>query len=506
MSTISLGENEPLRSNERAVQVEKLSTFQRLAPQVLLSLCVAMSFFYIGLIRGFSAPAVPSILENNPEIFPTKNIASWASSIPPCGACLGSILAAFSLRRIGRKYTIVLASPFATIGWILIATATRYELIIAGRFLTGFCAGLCLPAAQVYIGESCDPKIRGILGSFPTIFMSIAILSSYILGSLVKWDTLAWYSAFMTALFGVLLSFMPKSPVWLRSQRRYAEARLSLAWLNLPPQLGAAAEPAVENQDIKMTEIEKKNNEFTKDKLDFFTRPVLMPLGIGLTLLVLQQISGIDAIVFFTVEIFHASGSSVNHHLATIIVGLVQLISNILALFVVDKSGRKPLLIISAVVMSVSMAGMGFSFYCKQQNINSFGWLPLTSLVTYMIGFSIGFGCIPYLLLGELFPAQHRSVASAIAGSFNLGFMFIVIKTYHYLDALITTAGTFWMYSIFCALAVLFVIFVVPETKGRDLDDIAKLFIKNTKKSESMQKDSIDEHEKLNIVNEMGHV
>lgn len=72
-------------------------------------------------------------------------------SIPPCGACFGSILAAFSLRRIGRKYTIVMASPIATIGWILIATATRYETIIGGRFLTGFCAGLCLPAAQVYV-------------------------------------------------------------------------------------------------------------------------------------------------------------------------------------------------------------------------------------------------------------------------------------------------------------------------------------------------------------------
>lgn len=106
---------------------------------------------------------------------------------------------------------------------------------------------------------------------------------------------------------------MPKSPVWLRSQRRYAEARLSLAWLNLPPQLGTAAatEPSsisAENQDNKTIQIEENNNEIVRSKTSFFTRPVLMPLGIGLTLLVLQQISGIDAIIFFTVEIFHASG------------------------------------------------------------------------------------------------------------------------------------------------------------------------------------------------------
>lgn len=144
-----------------------------------------------------------------------------------------------------------------------------------------------------------------------------------------------------------------------------------------------------------------------------------------------------------------------------------------------------------------------------------------------MIGFSIGFGCIPFLLLGELFPAEQRSVLSSIAGSFNLGVMFIVIKTYHYLEAvrifwlamkfksnnnvkfhlflhaqLITTAGTFWMYSSFCALAVIFVIFVVPETKGRDLDDIAKLFVKNRRASQQSNSPSIAKPSKHMTTNE----
>lgn len=162
---------------------------------------------------------------------------------------------------------------------------------------------------------------------------------------------------------------MPESPVWLNSKQHYNKARRSSAWLHLPPPT-LTAQPM--EKDIKMKPI-TEDVESTDTKTSFFTRPVLMPLGIGLTLLVLQQISGIDAIIFFTVEIFHASGSSVNHHLATIIVGLVQLVSNIFALFVVDKSGRKPLLITSAVIMCISMAGMGTAFYLKQQNIHSFG-------------------------------------------------------------------------------------------------------------------------------------
>lgn len=102
-----------------------------------------------------------------------------------------------------------------------------------------------------------------------------------------------------------------------------------------------------------------------------------------------------------------------------------------------------------------------------------------------MIGYSIGFGCIPYLLMGEIFPAKQRGLLSSIGGSFNLAVMFIVIKTYHPLEEVITTAGTFWIYSGFCLLGVIFVITIVPETKGKDLDSIEKLFQKKSKGTES---------------------
>lgn len=165
--------------------------------QTVLSLCIALSFFYIGMIRGYSAPAVPSILENNPEILPTKNIASWASSIPPAGACIGSILAAFSLRLLGRKYTIIVASPLATIGWILIATASNYWVIIAARFLNGFCVGLCLPAAQVYVGNFAWINT---FGSFWFVFRHFCIISDW----RKCWSENSWYFGIDAVNFHVI--------------------------------------------------------------------------------------------------------------------------------------------------------------------------------------------------------------------------------------------------------------------------------------------------------------
>lgn len=107
-----------------------------------------------------------------------------------------------------------------------------------------------------------------------------------------------------------------------------------------------------------------------------------------------------------------------------------------------------------------------------------------------MIGFSVGFGCIPFLLIGEIFPTAQRGLLSSIAGSFNLAIMFMVIKTYHPLETVMTTAGTFWMYAVLCACGVVFVIAFVPETKGRDLESISKLFEKkNSKKNVETFKD-----------------
>lgn len=160
--------------------------------------------------------------------------------------------------------------------------------------------------------------------------MSLAILIAYIIGSLVKWNILAWYCSFMSSkhiqnifinqnilriidfflfyfqvFFGSLLSLMPESPVWLKSKNRLEEAEKSIAWLKLTP---ISTQNDSNNSNMSQKSKSEKVHPQTLTKTRFFSRPILLPLSIGLTLLVLQQVSGIDAIIFFTVEIFRASG------------------------------------------------------------------------------------------------------------------------------------------------------------------------------------------------------
>uniref|UniRef100_A0AAG5DKF2 Facilitated trehalose transporter Tret1 n=1 Tax=Anopheles atroparvus TaxID=41427 RepID=A0AAG5DKF2_ANOAO len=463
--------------------------------QTLLSLSVSLSYYCIGLVRGYSAPAVPSMHETAPGLLPSKNIASWVSSIPPFGAFFGSLVAFPLMHRIGRKYTVLIASPLWAASWILIATANDWRVLFVARMLSGFGAGLCLPAAQVYVSECSDPKIRGVIGSLPALSMSFGILVMYIMGKFLEWRLLAWICCGMACCLFLAVACFPQSPVWLKTRKQYEKAHVSAKWLHLQgfsvdPKAGSGVAPSAHsattgerNEKCQLDAPPPK--PFSKEAL--LRREILIPLGIGLVLLSIQQLSGIDAVVFFTVEIFRAAGSTMDSHLATILVGTVQVLSNIAALFVVDRAGRKPLLIMSGLIMCMAMASMGAAFHLNSIGNTCFGYLPMISLIVFMIGFSIGFGSIPFLLMGELFPTAQRSLLSSLAGSFNLAMMFTVIKTYHPLEDLITASGTFLMYSVLCALGVVFVITCVPETKGRELESIQKLF----------ERPSVHRHEEL---------
>lgn len=261
------------------------------------------------------------------------------------------------MNKFGRKFTVMFSSPVWITGWILIALSRHWSTLILGRLLTGISAGTSLPSAQIYVSECSNPKIRGVIGSFPSVAMSLGILFSYVFGKFVAWNILAWISCGFNVISFFTLYFLPDSPVWLKSKKRLDEALHSKNWLRL------------EGLSLQVTE----NESNSIGRNIFMTRAVLMPLGIGLALLAIQQLSGIDAIIFFTVEIFKTARSSIDSHLATIIVGIVQVVFNIFALFLVDKAGRKPLLITSGIIMSISTASMGGAFYLNSIGNLSFG-------------------------------------------------------------------------------------------------------------------------------------
>ena len=336
------------------------------------------------------------------------------------------------------------------------------------------------------MSECSYPEIRGILGSLPALFMAGGILLAYIMGAWLPWNHLAWASAVFPGFLLIVMIPLPESPVWLLSKGRTSDAQKALKWLhhkrqttndNIPVELQQMSANATTSENTQTTVSPNIKSSSGYSRKELFRRPVLVPFALAFTLLIFQQFSGIDAIIFYTVSIFHSAGSDIDDHLATIIVGLVQLVANFFSLFIVDRAGRKPLLIASGAIMCVALLALGTHFYLQRFGTEqSLGMLPLISLIVFMIGFSIGYCSIPFLLMGELIPEKQRSFLSSIAGSLNLGIMFVVIKTYHDLKNSIGEDGTFWFYSGICLCSCFFVYFLVPETKGKTLTEIEEYF------------------------------
>lgn len=172
---------------------------------------------------------------------------------------------------------------------------------------------------------------------------------------------------------------------------------------------------------------------------------------------------------------FQDAGSTINGNDCTIIVGVVNFLSTFMATVLIDRLGRKILLYISSISMMITLFTLGTFFFVQEYlhyNVGSFGWLPLVSFVVYVIGFSLGFGPIPWLMMGEILPAKIRGSAASVVTAFNWSCTFLVTLTFNDLLNAIGGYGTFWLFGSITLIGLAFVIIFVPETRGRSLEEI----------------------------------
>lgn len=394
--------------------------------------------------------------------------ASWVGSLMPLAALAGGVLGGPLVDYIGRRRTILFTAPPFFVGWILIATAKIIHLVLTGRVICGLCVGIGSLAFPVYLGEAIQPEVRGTLGLFPTVIGNTGILICYVAGKYLDWSQLAYLGACLPIPFFILILMIPETPQWYLSRGRTEEARKALQWLR-----GKNTKIDNEMRDIAMSDVTAENNDSSITEL--FSRKYMKSILISLGLMTFQQLSGINAVIFYTVTIFKMSGSSVDGNLSTIIVGVVNFISTFIATALIDRAGRKVLLYISSVTMTVTLVILGTFFYVQddlKMDVSSLGWLPLTCVMIYLLGFSLAFGPIPWLMMGEILPAKIRGAAASICTAFNWLCTFIVTKTFLNIVDGIGTAGTFWLFGSITFVGLFFVVVFVPETRGKSLEQI----------------------------------
>lgn len=385
-------------------------------------------------------------------------------------ALVGGVIGGPLIENFGRKNTIFASSIPFIISWIIIATASNVSVIYVGRIIGGLCVGVGSLSFPVYLGEIIQAEVRGQLGLLPTAFGNIGILVCFVAGKYLDWSELAWLGAVLPVPFMVLMMMIPETPRWLVSRNRPQDARDALQWLR-----GNEADVDEEFNNIMKSYSDAEQNATGSVFRELFKREHSKAILISLGLMFFQQMSGINAVIFYTVSIFKDAGSTIDENLSTIIVGIVNFGATFVATVLIERLGRKILLYISGALMVITLGTLGTFFYVRTlTDVTDFGWVPLVSFVVYVIGFSLGFGPIPWLMMGEILPGRIRSTAASVATAFNWSCTFLVTKTFNDILESIGAHGTFWMFGAICVFAMVFTYIWVPETKGKTLEEIEK--------------------------------
>ncbi|KAK4877064.1 hypothetical protein RN001_009570 [Aquatica leii] len=444
-------------------------------PQYIAALSVCLGSVATGAVLGWTSNVTEEMkagLFNDIAI--NDDHLGWIGSFATLGAMVMCFPIGIMCEKLGRKLAmLILTVPFM-VGWLLIIFANSVGMIYAGRFITGMAGGAFCVSAPLYTSEIAENEIRGALGSYFQLLLTVGIVFAYIIAFVASVKVYTIILAILPLVFFLVFLFQPETPVYRMKQKREEDARAALIRLR-----GSDYDVDAELQEIKANlEAEEKNKRSFTEVIK--TRSAKVAAIVCFSLMFFQQASGINAVIFYTGSIFKSAGSTLNPKVATIIVGVIQCIATFISSLIVDRLGRRILLLLSDFFMVLSGCVLGIFFSLKDRNlvdddtITSLGFLPVLALSVFIIVFSLGFGPIPWMISSELFPTEIKSIASSAAGTFNWFMAFLITKFYLNLQNAVGGDVTFYIFSAISLAGTIFTFFVVPETKGKSLEQIQK--------------------------------
>lgn len=511
---------------------------------IFVSFIVALG----GFLMGFDASVISGVVKFiEPQFDLTKIQLGWAVSCLTLTATLAMFMAGPLSDKLGRRTVLKYAAALYFISAIGSAIAPSFWFLVLARMVGGFGVGASLIIAPIYIAEIAPPKMRGTMVSLNqlniVLGISVAFFTNYMILQLGKsnagwaeifqfnnynWRWMLGLEALPAIIYFIFLFFVPRSPRWLAMNDMDDEA------LQVMEKSLGAEEAKTQLKSITQSIKASPQKEKTSLK-ELFKPSMKLVLLIGIVIAVTQQITGINSVFFYAPMIFEQTGIGTDASFSqAILVGLINLVFTLFAIWLVDRIGRKPLLIFGLTGIAISMfilsAGFGSATYqltdkdiqeCESfagsENLASMNnivfysdldfnkalknnisdkafkehqtdfiskaisinpWLVLIGILGFVASFAISIGPVMWVLFSELFPNRIRGLAISFVGLINSGISFLVQLVFPWEQMNFGNATTFLIYGIFGALGLVFVFFMLPETKGKSLEELELILVK----------------------------
>ena len=461
----------------KTVQTGPALSGQSLTPWLGVVLVVVL---FSGGLFGYDQGVISGALHGIKATFSlsallVEVVTSWVT----LGALLGALVAGELADQIGRKRTALIAGALFTLGALVQALAPDTVILVVGRLIVGAGVGVAAVAAPLYAAELAPTTWRGRFVSAYQLAITIGIFLAYLIdGWLSKGD--AWRTMLGAAAVPGLLLFAvalvaPRSPRWLMKMGRRTEAAAELT--RIRP--GVDFEPRLDAIEAALR-LEGDRASWG----EVFAREWRRPLMIGVWLAVFQQITGINAIIYYADQIFASAGfvtQSAQTTVTTWAIGGVNVLATLIAIAFIDNLGRRKLLLTGLIGMGISLVVVGIAFRfivpaAAATGPSTAGIITLLALVCFIICFAFSTGPVTWTVINEVFPGHIRGRAVAVATAVNWGSAFLVSQSFLSLIGAMGNSLTFWLFALFCGVAWFWIYYRVPETKGQSLEQIQQLW------------------------------
>ncbi|XP_063994133.1 facilitated trehalose transporter Tret1-like [Diachasmimorpha longicaudata] len=440
-------------------------------PQWLAAMIIHVLSLLVGLVSGWTSPFLAKLTGGSETLVISKDEASWVASLFSVTRPVGAVVAAVVVNKFGAKWAVLANGVPHALAWGCFFVRESVTSIYVSRLLSGFAVGMYYSTFPLFIGEVASPRIRGALVSLVAQGLAIGTLLGNVLGAYVGMTTFAGVGIVMTAIFFFGFLLFPDSPHYLVKVKRVADAEASMRFYNRREDVGE------EMEELKRFVGSRRVS--TRESVRQLGTPVNRKIvGMVSCVYVFMQLSGLYTIsLYMEIILTDLKVDVVPPAVIVVAVGLVGVASGLMSMYTNDRAGRRTMLAISSAGVCVTLFLLGVNQLLLDLGYDPavLQYLTISAIVLYQVFMCVGIIPIPSCLMSEMFPSQVKEVGTCLANVTSAVFAFITSKSYQPLVDATSQVFVFWAYSLVVLFMFVFTVVVLPETKGKSLQDIQEM-------------------------------